>query len=368
MSAALLLCLAGFIAPIQESGTTLDPVDAVLRRFDSLPEDEQKLVAAEMLAAVLASEHQVLAAAARVAEHPRVRDAAHLAQDPARAWDAQEYAPALKLKTKLLDRKKPTWRKICRDFLGNQVPKPATTWTWDSGRNGLIRPLEPISLRLQVESLLRGRWPADAYFTAAADGALDTRAELDAPADYFAHHYRDRSGRVYQGITLYAMWASGRELEVSDVEAVAWLRRVEGRNDVVSPIPAKLHNPIYDKISLGFAEVREEQMLRGAIAARLIDPTATLPPVLAAMSDVIDQGWVAMRHDPERMAELLTGCEDRPTAISALVKAAVADSEEDSGTDERARHQDARANFATAISEAAFDAARNAGLLGFGRR
>ncbi len=368
MSVALLLCLASFIAPIQESGTAPDPVDAVLRRFDSLPEDEQKLVAAEMLSAVLAAEHPVLAAAAHVAVHPRVRDAAHFDQDPARAWDAKEYAPALKLKTKLLDRKKPTWRKICREYLGNQEPKLATAWAWDSGRNALIRPAEAISPRLQTEALLRGRWPSDAFSVAAANGALDARAALDAPADYFAHHYRDRSGRVYRGITLYAMWASGRELEVSDVEAVAWLRRVEGRNDVVSPIPEKLHNPIYNKISAGFAEVREEQILRIAIASRLVDPTAELPPTLAAMGDVIDRGWVALRHDPERMAQLLANCEDRRTAISALVKTAKDDLEEESNAEERARHLDARANFSTAISEAAFDAARAAGLLGFGRR
>lgn len=368
MAAAMLLLAAICMAPVQEPETPPDPVVEALRRFDTLPEEEQELVLEEMRAAVLARTQPVLQAAATVLAHPRVQGAESLEYDPERAFSAKEYAPALKLKTSILKEDHPSWKQICRDYLRGRKPEAPTTWSWDAGRDALLRPTATPTLRGQAEALLRGSWPADARLAACAAGALDEEEEHNARADYFAHHYRDRTGRVFRGISLEAMWGSGRQLEVSDVEAVAWLRTVEGREDVVSPIPKSLHDPIYKRISAGFGAFRDEEVLREALALRLVDPQGALPTRLAAMGDLIDRGWVALRHDPARMAALLEKCADRRELFAALYAADQADLGDESAAEERARHLAARAGFAADVSAAAFDAARAAGLLGFGLR
>ena len=345
-----------------------EPVAEALRRFDVLPTAEQELVAEEMLTAVLAAGNPLLQAAAAAQETPRVRAARRIEADPERCFAASSYAPALGLKTRILDSGDAAWRAVVRDALGGTEPTPAVVWRWDAGRDALIRPATAATPRATVEALLAGRLPADGLLTACAAGALDGRVDLGARADYFAHHYRDRNGRVYRGITLDDVWGSGRELEVSDVEAIAWLRTVEKRTDLVSPLPQEAQRPIYARIRDGEALVREERVLREALAARLVDPSATLPPTLRGVSALIDDAWVALRHDPARMEELLTRCGGRAEALRELATRVAGDGADAEAAAARALDRAARSAHTGVIAGAALDAARDAGLLGIGRR
>ena len=351
--------------PAAQSATPPDPVTEALRRFDLLSAEEQALVAEELRDAVLAAPHPLLQAAAAAAAHPRVIAAETASWAPERAFDAALYAPALKLRTRVVDADDAAWRKVIRTFLRDEPPVPPTRWRWDAGRDALIAPAQPAAPRAVVEALLRGRWPDDGLEAARVAGALDGRDALGPAAGYFAHHYRDRDGRIYRGVTLGEVWGSGLELEISDVEAIAWLRLVEGREDIESPIPGRLHAPIYELIKRGYASVHEEQVLREGLAARLIDPAAPLPPTLRGVTRLIDDALVALRHDPATMESLLTRLKGRAATLAEFSDRADADNGRDA---ERARHRAARGSLARAITDAAFAAARDAGLLGLGRR
>jgi hypothetical protein len=365
MSVLPMLAAALLAWPATQSVAPPDPVTEALRRFDLLSAEEQEVVVEELRAAVLAGSHPLLQAAATGAAHPRVIAAETAPWTPERAFDADLYAPALKLRTRVVDVDDAAWRKVVRTFLRDEAPLPPTRWRWDAGRDALIAPALPIAPRAVVEALLRGRWPDDGLEAARVAGMLDGRDALGPAAGYFAHHYRDRDGRIYRGVTLAAVWGSGLELEISDVEAVAWLRLVEGREDIESPIPGRLHRPIHELIKRGYARVHEEQVLREGLAARLIDPTAPLPPTLRGVTRLIDDALVAVRHDPLALESLLTRLKGRAATLAEFSDLGDAD---DGRDPQRARHRAARGSLTQAIADAALVAARDAGLLGFGRR
>lgn len=344
--------------PGAANGSAEDPLLArLLPRFRSLPAAEQVRIAEACYQRALAAEHP-LARAAAALEGGGV-DRQVLDPDPRRAFDASRYAPALQLVTRHAEPGETAWEQVRAEFFGrNAPPDPGAAWEWDYGRNALIRPRTALPPEARLVALLAGRWPEPDRLAALAEASLDHDSARDAVADYFAHHYRDRAGVVFAGIRLDDAWGSGREIEVSDVEAVAWLRTVAQEDRVRSPIPAKLHDPIYTRISESYAVWREYRTLRRALAVRLCSTDAEPPPVYRALAERLDQAWVELGHDPARALELLRRSTDRPSFFAAL---AVLPAEARPPVEERA-------GLAPLLRAAASETCRVEGLLGLGRR
>lgn len=364
MPAALLL---GFAALVQaELGR---PETRALERLAELSEAEQTRVGDAVYRAVLSAEHPLLRAAASLHGHPRLLAAPRLAPEPGRAFAAEEFAPALALKTKVFEPESAAWKSVHKRLLGGRTPPPwpAERMRWDPGRDALIQPARALSPAELVSALLLGRWPADERVVCAALAALDDEPERNPAADYFEHAYRNRSGGVYSGIRLADVWDCGREFEVSDVEAIAWLRQVGGGTELVSPIPGSKHREIYQRIEISYLDWREHWSLREALARRMLAPWTDPEPLWRGARDALDQAWILAGHDPERMSARLRAHSDR-VAFLASVRA-----EQEAVTDaaelaRRAAAAEARASLSAAIGAAARAALREEGLLGLGVR
>jgi len=338
----------------------------ILERFRDLPAEEQERVSAAVWAAVLAQDHPGCRAAARLALHPRVAEAPRLDPDLARAFAAEEYAPALKLKTKVWQPEDAPWRSLHRSFFGQQKtpPRPPGRWSWDPGRDALVRPSQPPAPEAEVQAALRGQWPPDGRYQAWALGALDAQPELNPVGDYFEHAYRNREGGVYAGIRLWDVWDSGRTFEVSDVEAVAWLRTLGGDSRTVSPIPGERHAQIYGRIKASFAAWREHWSLRQALAARMLAPGERPEAIFAGAAATLDEAWLQCEHDPDRMNALLAAHPSRDEFLQAVAAESArlrALPEPPAVWTEGAA---ARAGLSAAIAAAALEAVRDEGLLG----
>jgi hypothetical protein len=340
-----------------------------LERFTALPAEEQTRIADAAFAAALAADHPLLRAADALRTHPRWTAAPRLPPEPARAFDAATYAPALGLKTKIFAPDHAAWKSVHRRLLGGRTPPPwpPERLRWDPGRDALILALQPAEPAATLAALLRGAWPPDDRVGCAALAALDDEPVRNAAADYFEHAYRNRDGGVYAGIRLADVWDCGREFEVSDVEAIAWLRLVGGGTELVSPIPASRHREIYRKIEASFVAWRAHWSLREALARRMLEPWTDPEPLWRGARDDLDRAWILCAHDPERMSARLRAHPERNDFLAAVREEFYAAADE-AELARRTAAEAARAGLAAAIAEAARATLREEGLLGLGVR
>jgi hypothetical protein len=236
-------------------------------------------------------------------------------------------------------------------------PQREFFWEYDFGENALRKPSKPCTPAQLITSLLEGELPIDGRIGALAIARIDDQNRRDPQARYFAHHYRDRNGRIYAGIRLADVWDSGAEFEVSDAEAIAWLRTVGNDNSYQSPISTRDHDPIYARIEESFQDWREYQSLREAIASRL-DPAVPLPWRYTGLEKVLDRAWGLMEWSPDRMRKLISQCESRELFFDKIKKL----------WEREGVELEVPEHPSQLIQEAARQVLREEGLLGLGRR
>jgi hypothetical protein len=338
----------------------------IMRRFDGLPEDEQTRIATELQQQVLDLENPLCEAARLLLNDRKLRNAKKNDKGDLPAYSAAEFAPQLKLRTRTVKPGSRHWKSFVKSNFRQGLPDRSKLWDWDYGPNSLLQaPTRPP--RDVVIDLLIGRWPLNGKLSAYAEGALDRDKDFDAAADYFAHAYRDRDGKVYQGISLFDIWSAQTTFGISDVESIAFMRKIAKNDRYVSPIPASKHNRIYKQIEAQFESYREYRSLRFAIAQRFVDPNGTLPVQFRGITATFDKAWVLMEHKPRRMAAFL----ERHTTRSEFLAAIAKDMPEPGKESEIAHweaHWEARTTLSGLIRSTALDFLADEGLLGFRRR
>ncbi|MDP7245210.1 MAG: hypothetical protein QF389_01355 [Planctomycetota bacterium] len=326
LTATILLLLGCFTLqlPAQDIGEAkpkLSPTTVkVLERLEWFPPEEQARIAKRAWLEALQQENVRLQALQELEDWSKRAKLPTLEANPNLAWDANTYAPALKLKTRILGPKSTTWKKAKKKFFSAEdLPQRELRWEYDFGNNALRKPLTPPTPAQLLTELLEGEWPKDGRVGSLAVARIDDQNKRDPQAFYFANHYRDRDGRIYSGIRLSDVWDSGAEFEVSDAEAIAWLRTVGKDNSYQSPISASDHDPIYARIESSFQDWREYQSLRIAIASRL-DSTLSLPWRYTGLEKVLDRAWGLMEWSPDRMRKLISQCETREVFFERIQK------------------------------------------------
>jgi len=338
----------------------------ILRRFDSLPEDEQQRISKELQQQLLELDHPLCEAAQAVLKDRKISKAKQVAKGPLQYYDAAEYAPKLKLKTKILKPSSKRWQSFQKKYYPRGLPDRSQYWDWEYGLNQLLMPPQRAPREVIID-LLYGRWPLDGRLAAFAEGAIDRNQSMDSTGDYFAHAYRDRSGYIYQGIPLYEIWNSQTTFGISDVESIAFLRLVAKDDRFQSPIPGTAHDGIYTQIEDQFEIYRDYRTLRHALAQRFVYPNGSLPLQFQDIAADLDKAWVLMEHKPRRMASFLERHPTRKSFLTALAKELEA-----LGTDKEVphwgEHWKARASLPSLLRSTALDFLTDEGLLGFRRR
>lgn len=314
----LTLSLSPLLAVMQEGAAQAAQDDPQLtrawERWDQFEEVDHREMAAAIEAYVFDAEHPKLRALATLRQAKNSPKTLRERDLP--AFDPKEYAPALKLRTKSVSRKKSSWKRFVQKYGIDPDRLPEQHWAWSSGRQVLLAPegKRPNS-RTRIEAMLRGEFPEPEYWLARLEAELDFDPLIQEAAAYFEHNYRDRDGNLYEGIRLADLWASQREFGISDVEAVAFLRTILGDQSIRSPIPGRLHNGIYALIREQYEEVREAEQLRQALVGSFLGIEDAVPVVLRGVTPRLDLAWAVVGDDPTRMRAWL---KESPTRMAFL--------------------------------------------------
>lgn len=313
MYPTILLAIAMQAAPV---ATVPDRFARAFERFRDLPSSEQERIASVAEQRALELDFAPCRNAVFLLAH--ADGLPKLSIQTNRVYRPDRFAPNLKQNRKAASSKSSRMRRANARFLLEPAPVPGESWLYDYGRNGLIPLRNTPTAEERLLAIANGRLPELDRQRAAAAAILDDLKERDAVADYFEHTYVDRDGWVYPGIRLYDAWNSGNTLEVSDVEAIAWLRLVEQDESVESPIAARLHDEIYSRIGEEFAVWRRQRVLRDSLASVLVDPDAPLPVWLANSNTDFARLWAVFEDDPERVLSMLGEYPDRDALLEAV--------------------------------------------------
>jgi hypothetical protein len=118
----------------------------------------------------------------------------------------------------------------------------------------------------ELRLLLDGVLPGQDLAAALVLRALDEPGAVRREAEYFAHLYSDRDGYAYEGITLRDVWSSEASLEVPDVDALAYIRKLWNDTTVKPPLSTTDHGRWYPRISASLARLREHENVARALA------------------------------------------------------------------------------------------------------
>ncbi|HBF23208.1 MAG TPA: hypothetical protein DDW23_05255 [Planctomycetes bacterium] len=363
IAAPVLLTFASCFTPCQSSAG--DPTEKVLRRFATMPQEDQELILEEILTGILTDNHPRIKAISEIVNHAKSENW-KVKPVSLSYFDANKYASALGLKTRVVGGKDRKWKSLRNKyFRDSPLPWNPGIWAWDYGLNRLRSGLKTLESKEKLQALLEGNIDPEGRLTAIAEGFLDHEDTMDAAAYYFEHCYRDRDGWVFSGIRLYDMWGTTREIEVSDVEAIAWLRRVAGEEKLSSPIPKSRHDTIYERIHDSFSFWREYRELRRALAVRLINPAGEVPAVWGAVADRLNKCWEDLEMNPNSMKSFLV---KHPERQNFLVESKKLSNIIDEKIAEGIRESWQAESFTTRVARLAMEEARALGLLGPGLR
>jgi hypothetical protein len=307
LNSLLLLILSAVLSPaqIEETQPPADPqLDRAWQRWEQFDAEDHLFMGAAMEDFVFEAEHpklRALAALRKDENGPKVLKKADLLR-----FEADVYAPKLKLKSKTIKRSERSWKRFALRSGIDPDARPEQFWRWSSGRQALLpAEREALKPRARIEALLSGKLPEIDLWIARLEAKLDHDSVLQEASHYFEHDYRDRDGNFYEGLRLADLWATQREFGISDVEAIAFLREFLGDESIESPIPSRLHNGIYALIRDQYAELREAEQLRRALAASFFEATEHVPLVLRSVAPRFDLAWALVGDDPARMAAWL---------------------------------------------------------------
>jgi len=296
------LALLALALPLQD---TVD--DAALRKaWKRLSGDQQREVAewfgAEVLQLDLLQNRLIRAALDASGRDPYSWPAVERAP----TYDPQRHAPAQPIPRKWLSERSSKAKREKQAVFGPVRPRRLDPgWTYDYGLCEVRRTGELEDPERTFANGLAGFAPrldlAEALVERRLDGgALQT---LFAALD---HAYADREGNVYPGITIYDAWASGREIEMPDVECLGIVHDVLGDwSTWTAPIPAAEHERLYARIRELYVEARSFRGHTSSLARTHLIAEPVLRDGLQPHVGRLHALWASLASDPAALAELL---------------------------------------------------------------
>jgi hypothetical protein len=350
-STAAAIALACSTAP---ASTQQDPVAA----FRALPAANQDAVLRAVAARLQQDADPGLARIRELAARELGVGVHAPAPLPPRTWfEPREFAPVAPARVVCAEGS-PAWRRVRQQFPPPKAPAElhaAFVYDWREGR---IAALPPPRAESRFAALLAGCAPGADAAVAALLLLFDRDDEQRRVGAWFEQLYADRDGHVFEGITLYEAWYSGAVVEVPDVDAIAFARRVLRTQSFVSPIPdGRRRERLYRQIRDAFGRYREYRTLREVAATTFVLASPGVDPVYQPLIDRLHFLWARTGFDPERVAQKLNAG-DRSELLLVIDDALAA------GSEAAALRDQASALLATTASlvrAAALDELRKAG-------
>lgn len=188
---------------------------------------------------------------------------------------------------------------------------------WNTGKAALA-PHQPTDDE-RFANLARGYLPGSDQAVAQILQALVGDPALHPSTPFFEHLYADRDGHVFAGVRLYDAWYSGKLVEVPDVEAIAFARKLLHTEAFASPIPAdRRRERLYKQIQDHALQERKFRTLRQAAAAAFVTAAPKIDPVYQPLVDRFHYLWPSLDYDVSAMAKRLAASKDREELLEGL--------------------------------------------------
>jgi len=179
------------------------------------------------------------------------------------------------------------WDGFSKRIVRDAPPEPHWRYDYEPATRRIVV-LEPESDKLsELTQLLQGGLPDEDLARAVLLSQFEVEGTLLAETEFFAHAYSDRDGNAYEGLSLAEVWSSSVELEVPDVDALAYIMKVWHDPTVKPPLSQADHNKWYPRMGESLARVRHRKQLTRALAEVWFDGRPALRDGYEASIDLM---------------------------------------------------------------------------------
>lgn len=193
----------------------------------------------------------------------------------------------------------------------------AVWYEWATGR--IVRRSRPLSSREMMENIYHGYPPGSDDTLAHLLKKFDNIPEMQRMGKYLSHLYADLSAQVFEGITLYEAWYSGKIIDVPDVDAIPFERKILKSRRFKSPIPAgRRRTALYQKIRDRAFAYRKYRTLREAAAVAFLRASPKMDPTYELLVPRFHYLYVVFEDDTDAVARLLQDVTNRDALIGRV--------------------------------------------------
>ncbi len=289
-----------------------DPIS----RFRALPEEQRTSIVRRLEREVLLDDDERVQT---IVSYRRTFESYPLSTSPP-FHDPGQWAPGVAPARSLVPRGAPA-----HDAVAQRFPNPApldnlnrAVW-YDWQRGEIVRRTERLTAAETYENLLHGFPPGTDEAIAAILAALDDEPDQRTISAYLGHLYADLDANVYEGVSLYQAWYSGRVLQVPDVDAIPFAVGILDDRSYRSPIPANHRRQLlYQQIRRATLQNRIYRTMREAAAVAFV---SVKPLVQAPYDELLPRFhylWNDADDDPEALAARLREFDDRAQLIETV--------------------------------------------------
>lgn len=284
------------------------------KRFEALPSAQKEATLADALRRVAAIEDPALVRAVAFGtdgdDLPSLQRRLH--------HDEKVFAPVARTRVRI-PASDPRAAKVRAEFPHVRLLRdlePFALYDWLHGE-AASSPM-PLTASQRFANLASGYPPSADRAVARLLAILDRDGDQREVAAFCEHLYADRDGRVFEPVTLYEAWYSGRVVEVPDVDAIAFARNILQTDSFVSPIPdGRRRDRLYEQIRAAMKKHREYRTLCEAAAAAFVAAEPQLDPTYQPLVDRMHLLWAECGHAPAEFGKRLTES-DRGELIAQL--------------------------------------------------
>ncbi len=180
------------------------------------------------------------------------------------------------------------------------------------------RPLDEVEV---MSNILNGYPPGSDDVLAQLLARFDDDAKMRKMSSYLSHLYANLNAKVFEEVTLYEAWYSGELIDVPDVDAIPFARKILLRRAFRSPIPAtQKRTALYKEIQKAAFAYRKYRTLRESAAAAFLHASPKMDPVYAPLVSRFHYLYVVLEDNPEEIHKVLRGIPDRDALVAAIDK------------------------------------------------
>jgi hypothetical protein len=195
----------------------------------------------------------------------------------------------------------------------------AVWYEWATSR--IVRRAKPLSTREMMENIYHGYPPGSDDTLAHLLKKFDNNPKMRLMGQYLSHLYADLSAQVFEGVTLYEAWYSGDIIDVPDVDAIPFERKILKSRRFKSPIPAgRRRTTLYMKVRDRAFEYRKYRTLREAAAVAFLRADPKMDPTYELLVPRFHYLYVVFNDDTDAVAKLLRDVTDRDALIQRVDK------------------------------------------------